>query len=73
MPQTKSQSKWGKLFRQGDVWLIGALFGTILLLILPVPPALLDILLTVSIAMSLLIVLVILYLKEPAEIGRAHV
>src|SRR5438552_587224 len=55
------------LFRQGDLWLIGAIFATVLLLILPVPPLLLDMLLTVSIALSLLILLIILYVQEPAE------
>src|SRR5580765_7732957 len=56
-----------KLFRYGDLWLVVALFGTILLLILPVAPFLLDLLLTVSIALSLLTLLVILYLRTPAE------
>ncbi len=56
-----------KLLRYGDLWLVFALFGTILLLILPVPPALLDLLLTASIAISLLTLLVILYLRQPAE------
>src|SRR5256714_15330289 len=65
MPATKSNIPL--LFRQGDVWLIFGLFGTILLLILPVPPFLLDALLATSIALSLLIVLVILYIREPAD------
>ena len=56
-----------KLLRYGDLWLVAALFGTILVLILPVAPFLLDLLLTGSIAMSLLILLVILYLKQPAD------
>jgi flagellar biosynthesis protein FlhA len=56
-----------KLLRYGDLWLIFGLFGTILLLILPVPPVLLDLLLTVSIGLSLLTLLVILYLRTPAE------
>ena len=56
-----------KLLRHGDLWLIFALFGTILLLILPVAPLLLDLLLTFSIALSLLTLLVILYLRQPAE------
>src|ERR1041385_1466379 len=60
-------SNLSKLFRQGDLWLVSGLFGTILLLILPVPPFLLDGFLAISIALSLLIVLVILYLKEPAD------
>src|ERR1700759_73485 len=56
-----------KLLRHGDLWLICGLFSTILLLILPVPPFLLDLLLTISIGLSLLTLLVILYLRTPAE------
>ena len=56
-----------KLLKYGDLWLVFALFGTILLLILPVPPFLLDLLLTLSIGLSLLTLLVILYLRTPAE------
>ena len=35
-----------KLLRYGDLWLVFALFVTILILILPVAPVLLDLLLT---------------------------
>jgi flagellar biosynthesis protein FlhA len=56
-----------RLFRNGDVLLIGGLFGTVLLMILPVNPMLLDGFLAISIALSLLILLSILYVKEPAE------
>ena len=56
-----------KLLRYGDLWLVCALFGTILLLILPVAPVVLDLLLTLSISLSLLTLLVILYLRQPAE------
>lgn len=56
-----------KLLRYGDLWLVVGLFGTILLLILPVAPVILDLLLTVSIGLSLLTLLVILYLRTPAE------
>src|SRR4051794_16305324 len=59
--------KMRKLLRYGDLWLVVGLFGTILLLILPVPPILLDLMLTLSIALSLLTLLVILYLRNPAE------
>ena len=55
------------LLKYGDLWLVGALFGTILVLILPVMPFMLDLLLTISIAASLLVLLVILYLRQPAE------
>src|SRR5579863_4454448 len=56
-----------KLLRYGDLWLVIALLGTILLLILPVAPVVLDLLLTCSISISLLTLLVILYLRTPAE------
>lgn len=56
-----------KLLRYGDLWLVVGLFGTILLLILPVSPVILDLLLTLSIGLSLLMLLVILYLRTPAE------
>src|SRR3954466_9384164 len=62
-----AQSNISRLFRQGDLWLVLGLFGTILLLILPVPPFLLDALLAASIAMALLVLLVILYVEEPAD------
>ncbi len=55
------------LLKYGDLWLVTALFGTILVLILPVAPFMLDLLLTVSIAGSLLVLLVILYLRQPAD------
>src|ERR1044072_2049103 len=62
-----AQSNVAKLFKQGDLWLGLGLFGTILLLIPSVPAFLLDSLLAPSIAMSLLIVLVILYIREPSD------
>jgi flagellar biosynthesis protein FlhA len=62
-----SNSKLAQFLRYGDLWLVGALLGTVLLLILPVPAFLLDTLLAISIALSLLTMLVILYLKEPSD------
>lgn len=55
------------LFRNGDVLLVIGLFVTVLLMILPIHPFLLDGFLAISIALSLLILLSILYVKEPAE------
>jgi flagellar biosynthesis protein FlhA len=55
------------LFKNGDVLLVGALFVTILLMILPIHPLLLDGFLAISIALSLLVLLSILYVKEPAD------
>lgn len=54
-------------FQLQDLWLTIGLFGTILLLILPVSPFVLDGLLASSIALSLLIALVILYVRDPAD------
>lgn len=62
-----NRSKFGFFSKFGDLWLVIGLFGTMLLLILPVKPFILDILLALSIAISLLILLVILYVKEPAD------
>jgi len=56
-----------KLLKYADLWLVFALFSTILLMILPVPPLLLDLLLTLSISFSMMTLLVVLYLRQPAE------
>lgn len=64
---TKTQDSWIVRLSQMDLWLVVGVFGTVLLLILPVPPLLLDLLLAVSIASSLLILLVILYTDDPSE------
>ncbi|MDW8310886.1 MAG: flagellar biosynthesis protein FlhA, partial [Verrucomicrobiales bacterium] len=64
---TAQKSNLARLFGQGDLLLTFGLFGTILLMILPISPFLLDGLLAISIAVSLLVLLVILYLKEPAD------
>lgn len=55
------------LLRHGDLWLITGLFGTVLLLILPIVPSFLDALLAMSIALSLLTLLVILYVRQPSD------
>jgi len=68
MAQTKSNKfTIGAVLKNGDVLLIAGLFGTILLMILPIHPMLLDGFLAISIALSLLILLSILYVKSPAD------
>jgi len=67
MPQARPKSNLSLLFKQGDLLLVMGLFGTVLLMILPIHPFFLDAFLAVSIALSLLILLSILYVKEPAE------
>src|SRR6267154_6222396 len=68
MAQSKpNKSNLSRLFNNGDVLLIMGLFGTVLLMILPIRPFLLDGFLAMSIALSLLVMLAILYFKQPAD------
>jgi flagellar biosynthesis protein FlhA len=67
MAPTQGKSNMSKLFKAGDVFLVMGLFGTVLLMIVPVPAFFLDTFLAISIALSLLILLSILYVKEPAD------
>jgi flagellar biosynthesis protein FlhA len=60
-------SKLSKFFHHGDLFLVIGLLGTVLVLILPIPSLLLDTLLAVSIALSLLTILVVLYLREASD------
>ncbi len=53
--------------KKGDLLFVLALFGTIVLLVVPIPALLLDLLLAASIGISLLMLLIIVYLKDPAE------
>jgi len=55
------------LLSRADLLFAGALFATVLLLIVPVPPILLDGLLAISIGISLLVLLTIVYVKDPPE------
>ena len=56
-----------QLLKRADLLLAAGLFGTVLLLVVPVPPILIDALLALSIGMSLLVLLAILYVKDPPE------
>src|SRR6267154_3138827 len=68
MAQSKpNKSNLSRLFTNGDVLLIAGLFGTVLLMILPIRPFLLDGFLAISISLSLLILLAILYVRDPSE------
>jgi flagellar biosynthesis protein FlhA len=67
MAAAKAKSNLARLFKNGDIFLVLGLFGTVMLMIMPIPPFFLDGFLAVSIALSLLILLSILYVKEPAE------
>jgi flagellar biosynthesis protein FlhA len=63
----KFKKQLAGFLKQSDLWLIVGLFATVLMLVLPIPTFLLDMALAFSIAMSLLILLIILYVQEPAE------
>lgn len=52
---------------QPDVIFTLAIFSIIVLMVLPIPPFILDILLTTSISISILILLLIVYVKQPTE------
>ena len=56
-----------RLLGRADLLFTFALFGTVLLLVLPVPPFLLDILLSLNIGLSLVVLLAIVYVKDPPQ------
>ncbi len=56
-----------RLLGRADLIFTFALFGTVLLLVLPVPPFLLDILLSLNIGLSLMVLLAIVYVKDPPQ------
>ncbi|MBI3887301.1 MAG: flagellar biosynthesis protein FlhA [Opitutae bacterium] len=64
---TSSSASVSGLLKRADLVFTFALFGTVLLLIMPVPTFVLDVLLALSIGISLLILLVIIYVKDPPE------
>ena len=53
--------------KKGDLAFVAALFGTVVLLVLPVSAWLLDLLLAASIGVSLLILLIIVYVREAED------
>jgi flagellar biosynthesis protein FlhA len=67
MPLGTLTSGFSALIKKGDLLFVGALFGTVLLLVFPVPSLALDLFLAASIGISLLMLLIIIYVKEPAE------
>ena len=62
-----SRFKWSDLLKQTDLIFTLGLFGIILLLVVPVPTWALDFFLSVNIGISLMILLVIIYVKDPPE------
>jgi flagellar biosynthesis protein FlhA len=62
-----SSSPVAQLLKRADLIFTGGLFITVLLLIMPIPPVLLDALLALNIGLSLLVLLAIVYVKDPPE------
>ena len=63
----KLKSNLGRLSGNSDLGFVFGLFGAVLLLVVPVHKDILSILLVVSIAISLLILLTVIYVKDPPE------
>ena len=56
-----------KLSKNSDIMMAVAVVGIILMLIIPMPPALLDFLLVVNIASAIIILIISIYIAEPLE------
>jgi flagellar biosynthesis protein FlhA len=61
------QTSAGKALRNSDVVLAGAVMLIIGMMVVPLPAGVLDLLLTLSLAASITILLIALYVKEPLE------
>jgi flagellar biosynthesis protein FlhA len=57
----------GLLLKRADLIFTAGLFATVLLLIVPIPPQVLDVFLALNIGLSLLVLLAIVYVKDPPE------
>lgn len=53
--------------RRADLLFTGGLFATVMLLIMPVPSILLDGLLAISIGFSMLVLMIVVYVKDPPD------
>ena len=63
----KFKSNMGRLSGNSDLGFVFGLFGAVFLLVVPVHKDILSILLVISIAISLLILLTVIYVKDPPE------
>jgi flagellar biosynthesis protein FlhA len=64
---TGLQGFFAKILQHNDVFLAVGMILIVLMMILPLPPFLLDILLTLNLSLSIIILLVTLYTKEPLQ------
>ena len=63
----KLKASLGRFSGNSDLGFVFGLFGAVLLLVVPVHKDILSILLVISIAISLLILLTVIYVKDPPE------
>ncbi len=68
-------ASWGRsqaapgLLQYGDVFVAGALVIIVAMMVIPVPPLVLDILLATNLTLALVVVLVTLYTRDPLQIS----
>jgi flagellar biosynthesis protein FlhA len=68
-PSPQPRNLIDRIRDQGDFLLAGGVFGLMAIMIVPLPTAILDLLLAVSITASLLLFLSVLYVKKPVELS----
>ncbi len=64
-----SKTPFGRLLSQGEIALVLGVIGIFVVLIIPVPPFLLDILITINISCALLLLLVALHAKNSLDLS----
>jgi len=64
---TAERSLFGLLFKHSDVLLAVGIMTVLTVMIIPLPPALLDVLLTLNITLSLVVLMVAMYITEPLQ------
>ncbi|HHT9108705.1 MAG TPA: FHIPEP family type III secretion protein, partial [Candidatus Wunengus sp. YC64] len=64
-----AKTPFGRLLSQGEIALAIGVIGIFVVLIIPVPPFLLDMLITVNISSTLLLLLVTLHAKRPLDLS----
>ena len=64
-----AKTAFGRLLSQGEIGLAIGVIGIFVVLIIPIPPFLLDMLITVNISSTLLLLLVTLHAKRPLDLS----
>ncbi len=72
MANTDSQTvpsitQWRELVKRSDIWASFGLFGIIMLMIIPLPPIVLDICLSINITLAILILVISIYTSRAPE------